>query len=104
MDQRNTPAHRSERYRGPHPVTRNPRSDMLEPRWHDLGPVGDFSGKPLQAVQVGSVRLALTCRDGAFSAISGTCRHAGAPLGEGTLQGDYVTCPWHGWKYYCSTG
>jgi nitrite reductase/ring-hydroxylating ferredoxin subunit len=77
---------------------------MLEPRWHDLGPVGDFSGKPLQAVQVGSVRLALTCRDGAFSAISGTCRHAGAPLGEGTLQGDYVTCPWHGWKYYCSTG
>jgi nitrite reductase/ring-hydroxylating ferredoxin subunit len=55
-------------------------------------------------VQVGSVRLALTCRDGAFSAISGTCRHAGAPLGEGTLQGDYVTCPWHGWKYYCSTG
>ena len=76
----------------------------MAPKWHDLGPVEDFSGKQLQAVRVGSIRLALTCRDGAFSAISGTCRHVGAPLGEGTLQGEYVTCPWHGWKYHCSTG
>ncbi len=77
---------------------------MSESKWHDLGPVEDFSGKPLQALHVGSKKLALTCRDGTFSAISGTCRHVGGPLGEGTLQGEYVTCPWHGWKYHCSTG
>ena len=77
---------------------------MTDSNWHDLGPAADFSGKPLQPVQVGNRKLALTCRDGVFSAISGTCRHVGGPLGEGTLQGDYVTCPWHGWKYHCATG
>jgi multimeric flavodoxin WrbA len=27
------------------------------------------------------------------------CNHAGGPLGEGRLDGDYITCPWHNWKY-----
>lgn len=77
---------------------------MSESKWHDLGPLADFTDKPLRAVHVGSTKLALTWRDGKFSAISGTCRHVGGPLGEGTLQGEYVTCPWHGWKYHCATG
>lgn len=77
---------------------------MSEPKWHDLGPLAELCAKPLQAVQVGSTKLALTCREGVFSVISGTCRHVGGPLGEGTLQGEYVTCPWHGWKYHCATG
>jgi len=77
---------------------------MSEPKWHDLGPAEDFRSRELQAVHVGRTKLALTWRDGAFSAISGTCRHVGGPLGEGTLEGEYVTCPWHGWKYHCRTG
>jgi multimeric flavodoxin WrbA len=28
----------------------------------------------------------------------------GGPLGEGTLDGDYVVCPWHYWKFHCRTG
>jgi len=48
--------------------------------------------------------VALTCRDGEFGAISGLCNHAGGPLGEGRLDGDYVVCPWHYWKFHRRTG
>jgi nitrite reductase/ring-hydroxylating ferredoxin subunit/multimeric flavodoxin WrbA len=50
------------------------------------------------------VRLALCYRDGVFSALSGVCNHAGGPLGEGRLEGDYVVCPWHFWKFHHRTG
>jgi hypothetical protein len=30
--------------------------------------------------------------------------HAGGPLGEGLLKGDYLVCPWHGWQFHCRTG
>jgi len=42
--------------------------------------------------------------DGAFHVIDNTCLHRGGPLGEGDLEGDMVTCPWHGWEYNVKTG
>lgn len=42
--------------------------------------------------------------DGQVYALSGTCPHAGGPLGEGTLQGAVVVCPWHGFEFDCRTG
>ena len=32
------------------------------------------------------------------------CNHAGGPLAEGRIDGEYVTCPWHNWKYHFKTG
>lgn len=32
---------------------------------------------------------------GQFFCLDGRCTHAGAPLSEGTLKGDILTCPWH---------
>lgn len=42
--------------------------------------------------------------DGKYYAISNLCAHKGGPLSKGLLQGDVVTCPWHGWKYSVKTG
>lgn len=42
--------------------------------------------------------------NGQFHAIDGVCRHAGGPLGKGTLTGCIVTCPWHGWQFDVTTG
>jgi multimeric flavodoxin WrbA/nitrite reductase/ring-hydroxylating ferredoxin subunit len=72
---------------------------MSEPRWHDLGPVEQLRQKPLQQLLVERTRIALSYADGVFGAISGTCNHAGGPLGEGRLDGDLIVCPWHHWKY-----
>jgi nitrite reductase/ring-hydroxylating ferredoxin subunit len=30
-----------------------------------------------------------------FYCLEARCTHAGAPLGEGNLEGDILTCPWH---------
>jgi len=48
--------------------------------------------------------VALFNVDGELFALDNTCPHAGGPLGEGTLQGDLVRCPWHGWKFNVRTG
>src|SRR5690349_22559516 len=77
---------------------------MAEPRWHDLGPVESLIGRPLQQIVVGRTRIALSCLNGEFAAISGACNHVGGPLGDGTLDGEYVVCPWHHWKYHRATG
>lgn len=41
---------------------------------------------------------------GVFHVLDGICPHAGGPLGKGSLCGNIVTCPWHGWQFDVSTG
>lgn len=74
------------------------------PTWHDLGPVADLASRPLQQIGVGRTRIALSYLDGTFAAVSGACNHAGGPLGDGHLDGEYIVCPWHHWKFHCRTG
>lgn len=71
--------------------------------WHDLGPLTQFT-RPVSTVQVGKVRLAVTSVGGRHGVISGVCNHTGGPLGEGRCEGEYLVCPWHGWKYHVRTG
>ena len=59
------------------------------------------SGK---AVEINGKTIAVFNCDGTFYAIENTCKHRGGPLGEGSLAGTTVTCPWHGWEYDVSTG
>lgn len=72
--------------------------------WIDLGSAEDLARTPMRTVMAARTRLALVFKDGVFSAISGVCNHAGGPLGDGRLEGDYVTCPWHFWKFHRVTG
>lgn len=32
------------------------------------------------------------------------CLHVKGPLGQGHLDGETVTCPWHGWQFNVRTG
>ena len=48
--------------------------------------------------------LALFNVDGAFYAIDNACIHRGGPLGEGDLEGRFVSCPWHAWRWDVTTG
>jgi nitrite reductase/ring-hydroxylating ferredoxin subunit/multimeric flavodoxin WrbA len=77
---------------------------MPENRWVDVGTVEELKSNPLQEVMIGTTPIALSYKDGVFSAISGVCNHVGGPLGEGTLDGDYIVCPWHYWKFHRQTG
>ena len=33
-----------------------------------------------------------------------TCENCGGPLAKGTLRGEVITCPWHGWQFNVKTG
>jgi nitrite reductase (NADH) small subunit len=58
------------------------------------GIVAEASGKTLAVFNV----------EGTIHAINNTCCHREGPLGEGELEGNIVTCPWHGWRYNVTTG
>jgi len=73
-------------------------------KWVDVGASEELARKDVQEVTVGARRIALTHRDGEFGAISGVCNHVGGPLGRGHLEGDFVTCPWHFYKFHWKTG
>ncbi len=78
---------------------------MTEPDdWVDVGSIEELKQKPLQQVVAGGLKLAVSYANGAFGVISGVCNHVGGPLGEGSLDGEYVVCPWHHWKFHRATG
>lgn len=77
---------------------------MPPDNWHDIGAADDLCRKPLQQITIERVKLALSCVNGQFAAISGVCNHVAGPLGDGRLDGEYVVCPWHNWKFHRSTG
>lgn len=77
---------------------------MSESTWIDLGEADELAKQPLQRLVVGDLKLALSYEGGKFAAISSACLHFGGPLGEGTLDGEYVVCPWHYWAFHRETG
>ena len=58
----------------------------------------------IREFQVDGKTLAISNVEGKFYAINNTCLHRGGPIGQGTLSGKTVTCPWHGWQYDVRTG
>lgn len=50
-----------------------------------------------RAVCVGNV-------DGEVCVLDGTCPHEGGPLGEGTIEGGKIVCPWHAFAFDVKTG
>lgn len=57
-----------------------------------------------RSVELEDIGLALFNVAGQIYALDNTCPHAGGPLGEGVLDQEVVTCPWHGWKFNVRTG
>ena len=55
-------------------------------------------------VVVNELKIALFRREGAVYAIKNQCPHMAGNLGEGTLEGDIVRCPEHGWPINVKTG
>lgn len=72
--------------------------------WRKIGSVEDLKKNSLQEIVFDKKKIALTYVDGQFHAVSGVCNHAGGPLGQGHLEGEYIVCPWHQWKFSCKTG
>lgn len=72
--------------------------------WHRI-----LEGEPLPegrtaTVTVGAHSYAVSHIDGRYGALDNRCPHQGGPLGEGTIEGGLLRCPWHGYDYDPLTG
>jgi len=58
----------------------------------------------IREFQLDGHTVAIANLNGSFYAIDNTCLHRGGPLGQGVLDGQKVTCPWHGWQFDVTSG
>jgi nitrite reductase/ring-hydroxylating ferredoxin subunit len=58
----------------------------------------------IREFQLDGTAVALANIGGKIYAINNTCLHRGGPLGQGVINGNAVTCPWHGWEFDVTTG
>jgi nitrite reductase (NADH) small subunit len=67
-------------------------------------PLAEFAPGEVTELEVGEALYAVCNIDGKLHCVSGTCPHAGGPLAQGTLHGNYLVCPWHGFEFDCRSG
>lgn len=73
-------------------------------RWIRAIPTRDCPPGTSREVVVEDRIVAMFNVDGTLYALDGVCPHQGGPLGQGTLAGCVVTCPWHGWQFDVRSG
>jgi nitrite reductase/ring-hydroxylating ferredoxin subunit len=69
-----------------------------------VGKESELEAGRLTHVTAGGKEILVANIGGTYYATSNTCTHAGAELHEGTLNGNVLTCPWHGAKWDLTTG
>jgi nitrite reductase/ring-hydroxylating ferredoxin subunit len=69
-----------------------------------VGRVNDFSLGSLKKAMVSGEDVVIGNVGGKLFAIANKCTHRGGPLNEGELEGNTVTCPWHGGQFDITTG
>lgn len=72
--------------------------------WHRVGMIDDFPVDAGKECVIESLVVAIFRSDEGWRAIDGMCAHQGGPIAQGSLDGDCVTCPWHGWQYKLTNG
>jgi ferredoxin-nitrite reductase len=78
--------------------------DQERREWIPADPPGDLAPGVIRTVRAGGTVAALVSTSGGVSAFENTCPHQGGPLGEGSLEGSTLVCPWHGYKFDCKSG
>ncbi len=54
-------------------------------------------------VEAAGKAIALVNAAGQLYAVDNACMHRGGPVGDGSLDGLVLTCPWHGWRWDVTT-
>lgn len=68
--------------------------------WFQIGWSVDFGGQPRPMRYFGRDLVAYRTEAGELIVLDANCQHLGAHLGYGgTVEGDCIVCPFHGWKW-----
>jgi nitrite reductase/ring-hydroxylating ferredoxin subunit len=69
-----------------------------------LAEVTELAPGQMKVVEWGEDQVLLVNLDGSIYAYDNICTHAGAPLNEGSLEGELVECPLHGSVFNVTNG
>ena len=72
--------------------------------WHRVAGADEIPDGAVRMVRAGARLVALSHVDGRYGALDNACPHMGGPLGQGTIEGGRLACPWHGREYDPLTG
>lgn len=64
----------------------------------------DVLPEELKQFNVKGVEILVISLSNQLICLDARCTHAGAPLAEGKLDGDLLTCPWHGSQFNVTNG
>lgn len=72
--------------------------------WHPVCRLDELGeGRPFGATVAGA-RIVLAREAGKIYALAAVCTHAGGPLDEGEVRGEFIVCPWHGSVFCLADG
>jgi len=77
---------------------------MSEKKWIKAIPIEDLHRHKFRQIRILSRIIAIINFEGEPMALDGECRHMRGPLLDGKIEGQTVTCPWHGWQYDLISG
>src|SRR5438874_9995404 len=69
---------------------------MTDANWHRVDPADVPDDGRVRSVVVDGRTVALARCGVRLGALEGRCPHQGGPLGEGSIEGGWLRCPWHG--------
>lgn len=72
--------------------------------WLKVLDIDELPEGRVKPVTCGGNTVCLTRFEGQFAALDNKCPHQGGPLGEGSIEGGWLRCPWHGWDFHPLTG
>lgn len=87
------------------PSTTEPALPDGEFVWHKLVESDEIPVGRAATVTIGHESLCVThTEEGGHGCLGNACPHQGGPLGEGTIEGGWLRCPWHGYDYSPKNG
>jgi 3-phenylpropionate/trans-cinnamate dioxygenase ferredoxin component len=66
--------------------------------------IADIPDGERKLVNVEGMSVGVFHHKGNWYALCNQCLHRGGPVATGRLEGDVLTCPWHGFQYNVTTG
>lgn len=64
-----------------------------------IGKAAEIPEGERKILDVDGISIAVFHHRGNWYALRNSCLHRGAPVATGRLQGNILTCPWHGYQY-----
>jgi phenylpropionate dioxygenase-like ring-hydroxylating dioxygenase large terminal subunit len=67
--------------------------------WHPVGSASELGDQPLPADLLGEPLVLWRGPGGDPRVLSDLCVHRGTALSLGSVKGEELVCPYHGWRY-----